>query len=285
MERVLQGAAAVITVTFAVGSVATDPTPDSATIELLRSDGTIIQAAGTAALNTGTGTFAYELDPLTHSNLLDEVSARWTVQIGGQPQTITTRVQVVGGFLFALTDARARPPLDDVGSWPEARLASWRNSVEDDLERACRGLAFVPRFALETHVAPRGRRLYLHHPRIRAVRFVTVDGTAWTQAQRDALDIGNSWVDNIAGPWRTRHGSPRVTIGYEHGLDYAPADVSDAALTLAAGAAVGSGAIDPRATRIDTQDGSLYLASAPDDRFGIPAVDRVVRDYRRTLVR
>src|SRR4051794_38233928 len=115
MDRVQKGSSVTITHTFTVDGVATDPSPVTATVEVVRDDGSVVVVAGASTVHVGTGKFTFTLTP-THTALLDILTARWTATFAGQPQTVETQVEVVGGFLFTLADARADSQLADAAA-------------------------------------------------------------------------------------------------------------------------------------------------------------------------
>jgi hypothetical protein len=278
LARVLWGTSATIAATFSVDGADTDPSPDQATLQLVRAVGTDVLPPLTSTTPGGTGVFTRALTP-TQTAQLDSLRALWTATIGS-PQTIETRVEVVGGFLFSTPEGIARTGLT------AAAVAQLRTAVEQDLERACRGLAFVPRYHLERRPVPRrGSRLRLSHGPVRSVRSVTIAGQAWSASQLATLNLGEGcWVESPYG-WFAPWGPQSVVIGYEYGLDAPERTVTDAALTLAAAkAAEGSTGIDPRATQIVTQDGTLVLAPSDGSSFGLPSVDRVVNRWALPMV-
>lgn len=276
MDRVLQGAASTISATFYLDGVATDPTPDSATVHITRSDGTDVVAAGTAGTGAGTGKFTYALLP-AHTALLDTLTVRWTtVNLG----SITTTVEVVGGFLFAISEARALKPLDNTTDYPAAKIAEYRTLAEDAFEEAC-GVAFVPRYTRETVETPASGSLVTRWPRVRAIRAASVDGDALTVDDLTGV-IGDRYgVVHRDAVWGGTSTYTQTVVGYEHGFDRPPPRVSRAVLLLAKAWLV-RGPVDERTTSMSTDEGTFSLAT-PGLRgsvFGIPEVDQVVSEYR-----
>src|SRR5881628_1328803 len=127
MDRILQGTASTISVIVDQDGVPTNPSPDSALVTITRANGTVLVAnAGTS--DTGTGSFAYTLNP-TQTATLDRLTAVWSVTVGGVAQTLTTRVEVVGGFVFSLADFKARPDVAS-GTYTTQQLANARTLAE-----------------------------------------------------------------------------------------------------------------------------------------------------------
>lgn len=275
MERVLQGRSATISMTFTVDGVPTNPSPDSATVEILRADGTVL-VAPTAATESGVGKFDFQLTP-THTAQLDTLTVRWRATFSGQQQTIEDLVEVAGGFLFSIAAARRKKPLDNAAKYTDALLAWARTVAEQAIEDEC-GVAFVPRYARE-RVHGRGRDTILLKPRLRAVRSVSIDGSPV---------IGNPLAELVPDPvgelyrpagWPRGRGN--VIVGYEHGYDQAPGRISNAAILLAKQFLIDS-QIDDRALRVTDPDGRETVYSAPGVRniiFSIPEVEGAVKQY------
>lgn len=282
VTRVLKGTSSLISVTFTVDETATDGAPDSATVVILNADGTEL-VSSTAAGEGGTGRYTFTLTPV-HTANLNVLTANWTATINGAAQTVSTSVEVVGGFLFSLAELRAMSGLEDTVKYPTAALATARTLAESALEDAC-GVAFVPRYHRATIRYTSGD-LALQHPMVRSVRAVTSEGTVWTQDQLDELVIENSSF--IYGPsgWTTTRGG--LTVAYEHGYDQPPPRVSRAAKTLARHYLIES-PIDSRWTSISSEDGTFSVVTAGErgNLFDLPEVNAVVQEYggyRYTIV-
>jgi hypothetical protein len=258
LDRIQQGSSATITATLTVGTVATDPAPDSATVQVRRADGTVLIAT-TAANDSGTGVFSFPLTP-THTDLLDLLTATWTFTQGGQVQNRATRHEVVGGFLCSLPELAAVL----VGK-PDAELAAARVKIEQRLEKEL-GYACVPRYALEPRTA--GNGIVKTRLPLRAVRSVTVDGIAWAAGQIAALRL-EQWC--ACGIWTCRP----VTIGYEHGRDAPDSDITEAALLLA-DEAYGSSIVDGRVVRQEADNMAVTYASPGRGPFIGARLNRIV---------
>lgn len=275
MQRIAQGLSATLSHTFYSDGVATDPSPDVTTITVTRDDGTVLVNAAPAT-NAGTGIVTYTLTP-AETNLLDNLSVDWTATFSGQPQTQTDTVEVAGGFLFSIAQARAVRPLDNATLYPIAAIVETRTLVEQALEDAC-GVAFVPRYRRETFDGAGLATLLAHQPRVTALRSASLDGTDISST--DLATIAGSATGRLyyANTWTTGYGNYEVT--YEHGYDQPPLRITQAALLLAKNWLV-KGPIDDRTTAFSTEDGT-YSLSTPGMRgasFGIPEVDATVAEY------
>lgn len=275
MQRILINTSASISVAFEVDGVAQDPDPQTAMVTITGADGTVL-VSNQPADRTDVGRFKYDL--AAETALLDTLTASWTSSLG----TLQTTTEVVGGYLFTIARARGRNPLSDDAAYPTQDIMDARTWAEQELENAC-GAAFVPRYALET-ITPRYRQraIRLGHRRVRRVRSLSIDGTVMDPAYIASLLLDSGQLLRIGrfSTWACGH----IIVGYEHGYDTPPAGAELAALDLAADRLIsdtGSATIDPRATRIITEDGEIRLRA--DGRFGIPSVDRFVTSHREPL--
>lgn len=251
VDRVLQNTPATLTATWSVDGVATDPTPQTVTVDVFRANGTQIVTAA-AATRTGTGVYALELDT-ANTALLDQLTARWTSSLGA----LTTTIEVVGGFLFSTAQAQQVPALSGLTA---GQLRQLRTSVEQLIEDQLE-VAFVPRYAREALVGTGSVVLPLSQPRVRAIRSATVDGIALDAA---AVTVGYRAAVTQVG-WAT---GSAVVVEYEHGYDRPPQPVTDGALLIAearAPAASDAVRVDPRVTRVTTPEGTMIYGGG---RFG-----------------
>lgn len=274
MQRIVQGLSATLSHTFFADGVATNPSPDAATVTITRDDGTAVVTAQPTT-EAGTGIVSYTVTP-THTALLDTWTVGWTATFGGLSQTFTDIVEVAGGVLFTLAQARALKPLDSLTAYTTAQISEARTMVETALEDAC-GVAFVPRYAKGTFSGS-GTSTMLMPPRIRSVRSASNEGVAVSApylATMRMLPTGELYYPSIWGS-----GFANYEIAYEWGYDYPPPRVSQAALLWCKNFLV-KGPIDDRTTSVVSEDGTFAL-STPGMRgamVGIPEVDAVIDQY------
>jgi hypothetical protein len=282
MDRVLQNTAATVYFQIAVDGTATDPTPDFAQVTAYRADGTVLQETVTAA-EAGAGRFAFTFTP-EQTALVDTIYLHWTAAINGVEQTIRTVVEIVGGFLFSIGELRALSTgtggLANVTNFPAEKIVAMRTRVEQSLEDAC-GVAFVPRYARETVSGTGSDLLRLRWPRVRAIRDVTIDSSAVSPV----ADVAYAWEGYayLSYGWAaTEPGN--VTIGYEHGHDYPPERMRQAAMLLAK-QWLSPTAIDDRAINMSNDTGTyaLFQAGVRGHQFSIPEVQAAVDEYTLTV--
>lgn len=276
--QILRYTAASLTFTWYTDGTA-DPNIDAVTIGIVNDDGDTIVAAGTATTDNGDGTYTYAVaNTLTATP--DLWTATWTDTSSGDDQT--TRIEVVGGWLFTEAEARAfdGAALTSTTSYTDAWLAEQRVRITDEFEQIL-GAAPVPRYRRETLPGSGGHVLDLERPYVTEVISASVGGTAQTLGDLVVVGAVDNRLHHTTSTWTAGTTSdPRnVTVEYVHGLS-APADLKRAALTVLR-QSPGSD-LDARALSFTDQGGSVRLAQ-PGMRnmwYGIPTVDRVLRDYR-----
>lgn len=288
MSRILKGTATAIEATFYVDEAATDSSIE-VTIEVVRDDGTVLVAAGTPAIPVvdATGTYAYTLTP-DKTSLVDVLTARWTVTIGGQVQTFETTEEIVGGFYFTLAEGRAADSaLASTTKYTTTQLAEAREAVETECENIT-NVAWVPRYGRARLSGSGATSLVLPNYMVRTIRSIRdLDGTtAWTDDQVAALRVSDAGVI-IAGS-----GVPSFPVGdsnldviYEHGYDRPTADIRRASLIRFRTALFSnkSGIPDRAESFVSGDGGNFRLVTAGDRNHptGIPEVDAayIARDH------
>jgi hypothetical protein len=264
MDRVLQATPATITETWSQ-SDGTIIDPGVVAVTVFADDGTTL-ASGTAS-GTGAAARGFSLD-VGDTALLDRLRVVWTSSAG----TLTSIVEVVGGFL--ITTGQLRALLPDETAHPDDRLREARIYAETELERAL-GFALVPRYTKQAMTVRRSSRLRLR-PYVRTVRSATVGGTPLGASDLSALVFEpGGYVNNYY--WWTG----AVVVAYEHGLDAdnpLSSGANRAALSLAMDyLGADTGGVDPRAERLITDDGTLVYGAGATGPFGMPSVNQWVR--------
>jgi hypothetical protein len=275
LVRMMVTSKVTVTHVFKADEVPTDAA-GNVTATVLRLDGTSV-ASGTAT-HGAAGSGAYSWD-VTRA-VLDSLTLDFSGSVGGSTVTARDYVEVVGGFLFDLGDARS--DLGIPASVTSAKLAQKRIEVEQECERICRR-AFVPRFAREVLSGNGTERLALKNTEIRTIRSVIVNGTAVTGTDLAAINYSDSGVltrpDGVLWP----AGVKNVVVEVEHGWDYPPEDLRDAAmLRLRSMLPRARSGVPDRATSFVNDNGATYRLSLPTkDTTGIPDVDGTYAKYAR----
>lgn len=275
LVRVQQSTQVTLSHLFEVDEAPTDATA-GVTYAFRRLDGTPV-ISGTAGHPTpGSGLYTAVL-PGANTLLLDTLTLDWTGTVAGAAVTVRDYVEIVGGFLFGLGEARRKKPPLDATKYTTAELAAARVEVEQECERIC-GVAWVPRFKRVAIVVDGGcrDRLLAPHTQLRALRAVTVDGTVWSPAQVAAVTVSESGVlslpaGNLWPVWRRS----RIVLEYEHGFDFPTEEIRTAAIVrLRSKVGQFDMNVPYRAIAFQATEGGTYRLSTPGpDRTGIPDVD------------
>jgi hypothetical protein len=265
LERVLQSTPFTLQQQWYEGGTAVDP--GSVTVTVTDSAGVVVTTG--AASGTGTSPRAYNLTT-AHTALLDRMTVTWASTLKG---TLTSHLEVVGGFLFSIAEFRALgSAYANTTNYPTATVVDMRTTVEQALEDAC-SVAFVPRYSVETVNGVYGDRLALRWARVRSIRTVTVDDVAGVPADYVALREGMVYASSTW--WTSGYGN--VTVGYEHGYDTPPGEMKRAALLLAKHW-ITPGSADDRAINVTNDSGTyaLFQTGVRGHQFPLPFVQTAV---------
>jgi hypothetical protein len=256
--------------TYSINGVATDPSPDTATVTISRADGTVLHT-NASTVDGGTGIFSYTLSA-GDTSLLDRLRLQWHIGT----QTFTTYAEIVGGFYFTVAEALALPELTGKSA---IEIAAVRTLAEQAFEDAA-GVAFVPRYERVQVTPGSGALIGLPKSPVRAIRDVSEVTSLGASPVTVTLSEVGYTTEGIYRPngWTVvPHG---VTVGYEFGRDCPPERVKRAVLLLAKNWLI-DGPIDDRATGIPT-DGGIITLSTPGQRgvvFGLPEVEAALEQY------
>ncbi|GAA4626619.1 hypothetical protein GCM10023196_035590 [Actinoallomurus vinaceus] len=288
--RVMRTSASVLTHRFEVGETATDSTT-AVTVTVTDPSGATV-ASGTAT-HGATGTYTYALPPQAALTVL---AVAWSATIGGAAVVETDTVEVVGGFMFTLSEGRnSDASLADRDKYPTADLDAKRLEVEEECERIC-DRSFVPRYARVTVDGSGSADLVLPHPdpdrtaaHVRTIRSVSMAQrsggvpVAFTSAELAALVVrGDSLVSRSDGLfWAEGYGN--VVVEYEYGLDGPALELKRAAMgRLRSLLNANKTGIPDRASSFTAGDGGTYRLDMPGAwKTGLPAVDAVYARYSR----
>lgn len=279
--QVLRNSGERLQVTFTVDGVATDPDGNSATVTITKADGTVLQAS-TPTTRLDAGVYTYSLQPQAD---LNELTATWTGTFSGVTQSITTRVEVVGGYYCSLAELRAEPNLDSTTKFTTAKLIAARQWFETLAERYC-NQAFVPRYRRLRLSGDGTTRLFLPDPYV--TRILSVTDTA-TNTLFTADELADLVADPVSGA------VTRVSLGvwpanslwveYEHGLTDVPDDIHDAAKIAVRDKLLNDQTGRPMLSIADGAGGTTRFAMpGPGRPTGIPDVDAALNGYRLPVV-
>lgn len=245
--------------------------PGTVTLTLTRENGTVI-AMGQATTGTGATARSFTLTT-THTASLDLLRLDWVSATKG---TLTTFVEIVGGFLFSLTEARNVKPLDNTSTYTTAKLIAGRTLAEAALEDAC-GLSFVPRYFREKVDGLGVGDVLLTRPRPLTITAATVDGTAVS----DLTTLELYRDGRVYNPNGWAEGRRNVVLTGTAGYQFPPPRVGRACLLLAKRFLVDS-PLNDRTTVFNHGDGSsefFVTAGVRDAVFDVPEANAIVQDY------
>lgn len=278
-EQLLRNTGALLSQTFYAGEEPADA-DGAVTVTVATAAGTVDSTG--PATSVGDGRYTYSLAP--HSNL-GQLTITWAGTFSGVAQSLTSTVEVVGGFYVALAEIRALPGMGDVGKYPTEDLVKARQWFETIFENHV-GVAFVPRGATDRR-AGRCPTLWLSHWPVRSVSAVRSFTSPTASTAFTVDELADLLVDDT-GPVRRYAGGywpADVEVDYTHWLTAtAPSDVKDAALVAVSEKLTEDANRGARANRqfsVATQEGIVRLSTPGDGRpFGIPVVDQVANSYR-----
>lgn len=216
---------------------------------------------------------------------LDTFSFTWTATVNAATTTWTSQAEIVGGYLFEISDLRAQDrTFVDTVKYPTSVLKEVRNWVEDVIEgpRAA-NVAFVPRGARATVDGSAREGLTVPNLELRELYSVSVDGTAWTAEQVATITADDAilWLNPTSPARIWKAGHRNVTVHYAHGYQQPPGAITRAALMLAREYLVKSD-VPGRATATSIGDQLFRLTIAGRDGVtGLPDVDAAIAQFGR----
>jgi hypothetical protein len=281
--QIEKGSGAKPRVTFYADGVPTDLDAACA-VTTVKPDGTAGPSATASHVTpAGSGTYEFTLAQQTELTWYD---VTWAGKIGGVDTAVTTRVEVVGAFLFTLAALRAvkvagGTPFASTTDYPNQTLLDRRVQVTDDFE-ARTGYSFIPRFARETFDGDGQSSLICSKYLCQRLLSVTIDGTAQTTTDYVLADTG--LLQRKTGGTFPATTPQNVTVEYVYGFTRPPAEISEVGLARAASLLLPSQAAST-VSSWTTPDGTTYSYDQAGQSFGggrryygIPKIDSVLSD-------
>lgn len=250
------------------------------TIGVTRANGSTLVAAGTAttAVTGETGLYRYSLTA-AQTATIDRLTVTWTD--AGDLSAHTTTVDIIGGHLFTLPEARESDP--EIGDrYDTAQLVDARADVTEEVEWIC-DRAFTRRYRRITVDGSGERELWLPDNDLRSIRAVSIDGTALTADELAELEVAEDHAVRMPAGDVWEWGTANIVIGYEYGLDRPYRHLKRAVLRrLRHHLHSAKSGVPDRATRFSMGDGGTFeLDTATRFRTGIPDVDAVYGRYSK----
>lgn len=272
----LVGESVVLTNTFTVAGVATDPTTVSLAVTTPAGVTTTYTYAAAEITKTGVGVYT--------KTIAASASGTWVYVWTGTGAA----ADVAPGFFtvaapaasyVTLTELRALPNLADTAKFTNAELAAacdWFEALFEDYT----GVAWVPRTTLDERHYGTGGTLILDHLMPRTVSAVRSYSDATTTVAYTAAELADLHLEpsgvirrNTLGWFSSGYGL--VAVDYTHGHDSPPPDVVEAAKT-----AIRAHLLDDyqanRQYAVQSEQGIIRTSQpGPDKPFGLPEVDAV----------
>lgn len=191
--------------------------------------------------------------------------------------------------LFTVAEARSfdRGQLTDNTVYSDAVISAMEAEIREQFEQIC-GVSFIPKTESDYHIDGTGERtLWLPFAKLISVSAATVyDSSGGIAEVFDAEDLADlacyedgRVVRKMRGVWTT--GCKNVNLTFKHGHQTVPQAVKRAALMLCVHRLVGSD-VDPRATSLQTETGSISLAIV-GDMTELPFVNAVLKQYSQKV--
>lgn len=284
-QVVLQGVAATIEWRN-VDQDGTATEPGTVTVGVTRADGTVLLAAGTAT-TTVSGETGLRRRALTAAQTadLDQLTATWTD--AGDASTHTTTIDIVGGHLFTITEARESDP-EIADNFETAEIIEARADVTEEVEWIC-DRAFTPRFARATVDGRGDRELWLpsgdggRSNDLRTIEAVSIDGTALTAGELAELTLADDKIVYAAEGDSWDFGARNIVVSWTYGLDRPYRHLKRALLhRLRHRLHENRSGIPSRATNFSSVEGGTFALDTADIyKTGVPDVDAVYARYSK----
>lgn len=186
---------------------------------------------------------------------------------------------------FTTDDLRGLPDIDDQERFSDERCEAAHDWIVGVVEREC-GTSFIPTVVEDERLSGGGLDwLALRHTYVQSVEAVTVDDTAYTSDEVEALLVQDGFLYQPSyGTWpSTARGN--VLVSYTHGYSTEPpVDLKEAMMRAARYWLLTQhqwSAADARSTSISNEFGNVQLSVAGRDRpTGLPDVDATIIAWR-----
>lgn len=283
--RILKGTAGVLEITVYSDGTLTDPTVVS--VAVVDDQGNTVTTGAAAATGSSSGKVTATLDDAQTAEVKN-LTATWTLTVGANSQTFVTYHEVVGDILFSEAELRAfdGAAVSVAATYTDAAILAMHDLVAEAFEQIT-GVAFGARFKREVFDGSGDSTLWLNSMQVGSIigaAIRTAGSTTWTALTAgelaDLLVSPNGRViRDSMGSWTS--GNRNIRVDYTYGYQPVPFEVKRAAMWVARNYLTGSNL--PRNAISQVDELGTFQLSVPGKGgswFGIPEVDRVLRDYR-----
>lgn len=256
--------------------------PGTVTVTVTNDEGValVTDASATKPDNGLPGERTFLITPVL-AGQLDSLTLAWTSETDSS--ILTTKVDVCGGFLFSVAQARRLSPLGDTTNYPAQHILAARTLAEMALEDVC-GVAFAPRYRRDHARIVSFGLLNLPRRRVTSVRaiFTTTDSGLMQLPSLTGLRIqsgGNIFMPSFYNWWSTP-----IVVTYENGYESPPPRVGQAAALLARRWLVESPWDERMIAFRSREGGEVDILTAQGEAFDIPEVVAVSELYGFPLI-
>lgn len=267
--RAIKGRPLNLTHTFLDDDEESPLTLSAVSVTLLDADSAEVATATATGGEQGVWTVTFPAQPM------GEYLARWS---GDTEYVDETPVEVVGGFMFSVPQARNSDDyLTDAAAFPASEIIDYREVVESEFERIT-ARSFTPRVVMRDYVSDGTGEFVALIPDAQAVEAAWVNGVA-------VADV-STWRVNTLGKITTTDDVPEgdaVRARIRYGFATPPKEVARVGMVyLRSLMASESSGIPDRATTWQPEEGGTFRLATPGVgpwETGIPEVDAVLKRY------
>lgn len=282
--RILKGAAGSLEITVYSDGTPTDPTV--ASVAVVDGQGNVVTTGAASIVGSASGRVTASVDDAQTAEV-KTLTATWTLTVGGNAQTFVTTHEVIGDFLFTEAEARAFDggALASGTTYTDGAIGEMHELVRGAFEQIC-NVSFGARFKRDYLDGDGCATLWLRDMQVQSVLAAAIreaGSNTWTALTAgelaDLLVYPNGRVirDSL-GSWTS--GQRNIRVDYVYGYQPVPLEVRRAAMWIARNYLTGSNI--PRNALSQVDELGTFRLAVPGERgswFGVPEVDRVLRDY------
>lgn len=280
--RILAGTRSDITVKVTKDGAPATPT-GTLTYSVVDQDGDTV-TSGTPTATAGVLSFALTAAQAAVGTL----TVTWGgLVFSGEPAvSLSTQVEVIGAWLFTIPEVRAAGIPQ--ATYNDARILADRDRITEEFESSgFLGFPLGRRYFREVHNGDSRGPVILRQMKAGTLHSVeTRSGTTWTALTADELAAcyleSNGILTRENSYWPT--GTQNIRVGYEAGMSPIPADLRTAGIDYLRHLTMNNN-MQAQATAVNNEGGTFTIAKPGDKNYfvGLPAVDRVIANYRKKL--
>lgn len=283
--RILKGAAGTLEIRVYSDGTPTDPTV--ASVAVVDGQGAVVTTGAAAISGLSDGKVTASVDDAQTAEV-KTLTATWTLTVGGNSQTFVTQHEVIGDLLFTESELRAFDggAVASATNYTDNAIQQMHELVRESFEQICH-VAFGARFKRDYFDGDGCATLWLRDMQVQSIlgAAIRTAGTqTWVALSGSELadlllDSNGRLVRDSLGYWTA--GNRNIRVDYVYGYQPVPFEVRRAAMWVARNYLTGSNM--PRNAISQVDELGTFRLAVPGERgswFGLPEVDRVLRDYQ-----